>query len=141
MEVHIVTPLGGRLSNTIEVYPFTEENVMRIPEEAQFGNYRIGLLKNDEFWVQYFGRSDHNDGGLRKRVSDHLTMGATTDHKNRLYDESYYFWFKVQSNELEAFRQECRDWHTFKDLDEGNFVDNDIHPARPNGRSCPICNE
>lgn len=141
MEVNIVTSFGTWKDRKFEVNPFTEDNVELIPITAKFGNYRIGILKGDDFWVQYFGRSDHNDEGLRKRVSDHLSKGNPTNHELRLYDETYYFWFQEQPNPLEAFKQECRDWHTFQDIDDGKFIDNDIHPARLEGKKCPICNK
>ena len=140
-DAYLVTPFDTPNPIVTTVYPFTEEYMEIIPEEAKYGNYRIGCLNDGYFWVKYFGRSDDNNRGLRQRVSDHLSKGKSTNHKTKIYDESYYFSFSIAPNALEAFKRECRDFHTFIDLDDGNFVDNDIHPDRPKGHRCPICNE
>lgn len=121
------------------VHPFTEANMKLIPEKAIYGNYRIGIVNDNTFCVQYFGRSDHNNDGLRKRVSDHLAKNGKTDHKKHVYDESYYFWFEEQNSEIEAFKQECHDWHYFLDPEGENTFDNENYPMRPSGCACPVC--
>ena len=141
INVYPINAFGVNEGKGIVVHPFTEEAMKLIPENAVYGNYRIGIIRGNTFCVQYFGRSDHNDGGLRKRVSDHLAKGNPTDSQKHIYDESYYFWFKVQESERDAFRQECYDWHNSLDPDGENFVDNKYHPARPAGCICPVCLE
>ena len=141
-EVYLMTEFG-KSQHPIDVFPLTKENMELIPDHVQFGNYRIGIVKDDEFWVRYFGRSDNNQGGLRQRVKDHI--GDTkTDREKRIYDHSYYFWFEVKSSAKEAYEQECKDYHTFIEIDEDGCVDNDEHPDKLDGMSyltCPVCGQ
>ena len=141
MEVHLVTPLVGRLTPTIEVYPFREDVVNLIPTNIQYGIYRIGVVQGDEFRVKYFGRSDCNSGGLRQRISDHLPE----------YNQNYYFWWSSKPNVEEAYKAECCEYHTYFNIDgrklngNGIDVDNIYHPAKPAGLSIkcifPLCNK
>jgi len=143
-KVYLITEFGrSKSQDAIDVYPLTENNVELIPDDAMFGNYRIGIVKGDGFWVRYFGRSDNNQGGLRQRVKDHIGDTMTNKEK-RVYDKSHYFWFEVKSSAEEAYEQECKDYHAIKVPDEDNFVDNEKHPDKPNGMSslfCPGCNQ
>lgn len=141
MKAQLIYPIAGPKVAEIEVFQLTDANMCLIPENAQYGNYRIGVLKGTEFWVCYYGRSDNHDGGLRERVREHI--GDVTNKDERIYDSSHFFWFNVVHSALDAYKQECEDYHTFMDIDGGDFVDNDIHPSVPDGMAgvtfCPIC--
>ena len=129
-----IYPYAPTEETAVEVYPLTEEGIEAIPEEIVHGNYRIGVLGQlfGSFYVKYIGRADH---GLKNRVRDHLT-----DFIKDLIDKNpgrVYFSFNEENNELDAYHQECRDYHDFDpDL-------NDYHPAKPSGTVtvCKICRE
>lgn len=143
MKVKVIGMYGHDLNKAIEVYPLCEENLELIPDDALCGNYRIGLFDSDNhFLVRYYGRTDGNTKTLRSRIEDHL--GDVTNRANRIYDSSYYFWFETANSDKEAYEQECRDFHSFGIHETNDFVDNDIHPDKPNGKSylhCPVCNQ
>lgn len=141
-KVYLMTEFG-KSQDAIDVFPLTEKSLELIPDEAKFGNYRIGIVDGDEFYVRYFGRSDDNQGGLRQRIKDHVG-NTITNRAKRVYNNSYFFWFEVKSSAKEAYEQECKDYHAIKVPDEDNFVDNEKHPDKPNGMSnllCPGCKE
>lgn len=94
-----------------------------VTEDIKKGNYRIGLVDDhDVFHVKYVGRS--TDQILQTRILQH------TDD----YDDNYYFEFKSASSDYVAVMRECIDFHSFGGSD---YLDNDIHPALPEGMECP----
>ena len=140
MMVKLISVYGHELDEEIEVFPFTQENIDAIPDDVLCGNYRIGLIvRNNHFRVRYYGRSDSNQMTLQQRIRDH--HGETTNRENRIYDDSYYFWYEAANDSIEAYYQECRDFHSFGTHDIDDFVDNEIHPDTPAGMGhlkCPI---
>ena len=103
-------------------YFLTKENIDANVSKL-IGNYVLGFSdENNEFYVQYVGRSDKN---LNKRLKDHI-------------DEGYIeFAFSYCDDELEAYFTECQNYH-----DHYSTIDNNIHPDKPNGYdflSCPHC--
>lgn len=73
--------------------------------------------------ISYVGR-----GNIKTRLSRHAANF-----------KGDYFYFKRVRSEAEAFRLECELYHRYG---KSNHLDNDIHPARPRGRSdLPFCFE
>lgn len=115
------------------VFPF-ESNMIKlaVPEDIVRGNYRIGVIENDEFRVKYVGRS--TDQNLQRRILQH--KNTSDDH---YYNDSYFFFYSSASTDDEAIKQECIDFHSFG---EDVILDNKVHPALPVGAVCPFqgCN-
>jgi hypothetical protein len=95
--------------------------------ERRIGSYALGYL-NDEntFIVNYVGRSDRDlNGRLKDWVGDYKRF------KYRHYD-----------TKKAAFEKECQMFHDFGGT---KSLDNDVHPARPEGTNydCPVssCND
>lgn len=95
----------------IEVYRLSKDIVNRFVPRKTVGVYRLGVKERHGFRVRYFGRSDTN---LRKRLLKHADERRFT-----------YFSFEETSTILEAFRQECREWHMMMK------TENVIHPDAP----------
>lgn len=94
-----------------------------VPDNV-IGNYALGYVRNNIFFVKYIGRSDTD---LKKRICDHIG------------EKDYYTHFKFieQSSVKEAYILECKNFHEFHGL-EGE-LDNKVHPAKPEGieAKCP----
>lgn len=82
-----------------------------------------------EYFVQYVGRSDSE---LRNRLYNHELM--------RKYN---YFYYEYSTSPLDAYKNECINYHNFGGSEE--LEDNENHPASPKSdhitRACPICEE
>ncbi len=88
------------------------------------GNYALGYVDNETFYVQYIGRADTD---VASRLKQHV-------------GESYKrFKFSYATSPKAAFEKECENYHDFGGV-EGN-LDNKIHPDRPKnaGWKCPRC--
>ncbi len=90
------------------------------------GNYALGYTKDDgTFIVNYVGRSDDD-------VNNRLHDWAGSKYKK--------FKYSYAASAKEAYEKECRNYH---DFGGSGSLDNDIHPARPNGTNykCPVCGQ
>jgi len=104
-------------------YELTPQRVREIVPQDAVGFYRLGIVKNDQFWPLYIGRSDR---GLQSRLLQHSRQRPGVTH----------FQPAVTRTIRRAFELECRGWHL-----HGDRLENDIHPARPKriGYECPYC--
>ena len=114
-------------------YSFNSDEINRVVAEGTIGNYALGRTNTDgAFNVLYVGRSVD----VRKRLHEHLTS-ATDD-----WSEVTQFTFSTASNEVEAYKKECQNWH---DFGESNLLhDNEYHPTKPDGQTelkCPVCGQ
>jgi hypothetical protein len=102
--------------------PLTEQFVDTYVN-ATIGNYAVGQLYGQTFFVMYVGRSEN----VNKRLKEHIKDGYS------------YFMFSYSSTIINAYLKECKDYHAY--IDEGFKLDNQIHPAKPEGVAlkCPIC--
>ena len=115
-------------------FPFTIEGIDNNVPEDLIGNYALGRNnpKNKSFIVQYVGRSTD----VRKRLHDHLN-----DPKED-WSNITLFKFSQAADEQDAYEKECRNWHDFGG--ESHSLQNEIHPAKPEGKSyleCPVCKQ
>lgn len=132
VEARIVSPDGSDTGEYANVYPLTEGNMEVVPSNIRFGNYRLGTLVGDEFHVNYVGRSDHNDSGLKGRLAQHVGENIPGET---------HFQFIGKKSALEAYWQECQDYH---DFGEDSGLHNKKHPKKLDGwanLSCPICGQ
>ena len=90
------------------------------------GNYALGYVNGNIFYVLYVGRDDVD---VNKRLHQHL------------YDSPNYksFYWDYATSPKSAFEKECSNYHDFGGP-EGKLY-NKIHPARPDGANwkCPRC--
>ncbi|UCZ75809.1 hypothetical protein LHK94_01950 [Dickeya zeae] len=104
-------------------YDFTSDEIDRVvPKTA--GNYALGYIRNNQFTVQYVGRSDSD---VNQRLKSHIGNHPLCTH----------FKFSTASSPKAAFEKECENWHDF------NPPENKIHPDRPSNSKnwkCPRCN-
>lgn len=126
-------PFAPNLRDSTMVYPFEADAIKHIvPQDVTCGNYRIGkLLSNGQrFAPFYIGRV--TEESLSDRLLDHISEFGTDD---------IYFDFAPASSTLDAYKQECRDYHSF--IDAASYLRNKIHPAKPKGMTtmCPICGD
>ncbi len=108
------------------LYDYNKEEMNTYVGPGKIGNYALGYENSEgKFVPKYIGRSDED---LLKRLKSHIDEG----------DKHKYCKFCYKNSAKEAFEQECRNYHDFKDQ-----FDNDIHPRRPDGKnySCPHCDE
>lgn len=132
VEARIVYPDGSYTGETVTVYPLTDENMEVVRSDIQFGNYRLGYLEGDKFHVNYVGRSDHNDEGLKGRLAQHVG--------EKIPNETY-FQFMEKNSAFEAYQQECKDFH---DFGEKQNLRNVEHPKKLDGHTnlfCPVCGQ
>lgn len=126
---------SGYNEDTIIVYPFTEKCIASIVNsKITCANYRLGQVKDGNFYVFYAGRVTGET--LRQRLLEHVD-----EYRN--YKDAYFNYIEQQT-EVNAYRQECDDYHTFLDIDEeegDEYFRNAIHPARPSDSivECHIC--
>jgi hypothetical protein len=107
-------------------YPLTAQFI-DVYVEDKTGNYALGAVHNQTFFVKYVGRSDTN---LNQRLKTHIEEGYA------------YFEFAYSDNPVSAYEKECADYHAFK---ETHGLDNKIHPDKPENApaslKCPICGQ
>ncbi len=105
-----------------EPFPLNETVVSARVASSMIGNYALGYISEaGGFYPQYAGRSDHD---VRGRLLEWERTGSYAAFK-----------FSYAATVREAFEQECRNYHEFPNLE------NDVHPARPQGMDwpCPLC--
>ena len=104
--------------------PLNDETIDKYVAPNRPGNYALGYVEGDSFYVNYVGRSDDN---LNGRL--HSWVG-----KRRSYTR---FKRSYATSPKAAFEKECRNYHDFQK------TDNDIHPAKPAGTNwkCPVCGQ
>ena len=86
------------------------------------GNYALGRVSENKFYVYYVGRSDTD---LNGRLKDWV-------------DEYDKFRFSYAASPKAAFEKECQNYHDFGETDK---LDNKQHPQRPDDSNwkCPVC--
>jgi len=86
------------------------------------GNYALGRVSENKFYVYYVGRSDTD---LNGRLKDWV-------------DEYDKFRFSYAASPKAAFKKECQNYHDFGETDK---LDNKQHPQRPDDSNwkCPVC--
>lgn len=86
------------------------------------GNYALGNLSGNTFYVNYVGRSDDN---LNTRLKDWV-------------GEYEKFKFSYATSPKAAFEKECKNYHDFGEKDK---LDNKNHPQRPDNTTwkCSFC--
>ncbi len=86
------------------------------------GNYALGRVSENKFYVYYVGRSDTD---LNGRLKDWV-------------DEYDMFRFSYAKSPKAAFEKECQNYHDFGEIDK---LDNKNHPQKPDNtnRKCPVC--
>ena len=102
-----------------------------VPANVPNGNYKLFQQNpiDKKYYVVYVGRvADRiSDEGLRDRLKEHIGewLGIM------------YFDFEVKDTPLQAYYQECLDYHNWQPMY------NSVHPAKLPGRNdeCPICGE
>jgi len=106
-------------------YPFNTKAVDANVSDKAIGNYALGTIEQEQFVVQYVGRSDTD---LKERIKDHI-------------GEPYScFMYSYAENVTKAYQKECINYHDY--VDPGYRLDNEIHPDKPEGYSdlkCPRC--
>jgi hypothetical protein len=109
-------------------YSLTLDSIDSYVEE-KIGNYALGVAHGITFAVKYVGRSDSN---VNKRLKDHVRHQGYT-----------HFKYSYSTDAIQAYQKECADYHAF--VDNGFALDNEIHPAKPEGASpslaCPTCGQ
>ena len=102
-------------------YPLTTESVNEQVTKKSPGNYALGYVAEESFYVQYVGRADID---LNDRLHDWVK-----EKKHSKFRYSY------ATSPKAAFEKECHNWHDFKPKQNKN------HPARPDNANweCPVC--
>ena len=109
-------------------YKLDSDVIDQLIADGVAGNYRLSRSDYGEpFIVDYIGRSDEDLAG---RIKDHIVEG---------YGQ---FACVEKASDVEAYYQECHDFHFFGG--DIGLLDNDAdkgHPHLPKGYSlkCPVC--
>ena len=109
-----------------KIQKLNKENISKFNTLA--GNYRLYRIDKNGRRHIYVGRSDTD---LQRRLLKHLY------YDNPAYDE---FEFECSNSVKDAYNQECRDYHYFKNQNSGFILDNRNHPDTPDGMElyCPV---
>lgn len=107
-------------------YRLSTEKIDEVITRTSPGNYALGYVRDNTFYVCYVGRSDTDVNG---RLKEWVGKKPKYTH----------FKFSYATSPKAAFEKECRNYHDFGGSD---VLDNDYHPQRPEGTNwkCPICN-
>jgi hypothetical protein len=105
--------------NMLGPYSLSNSKIDQVVTKTSAGNYGLGKVEEDTFYVSYVGRSDDD---VNKRLKQ--WVGKYTDFK-----------FSYATSVKVAFEKECQNYHDFKKLD------NEVHPNRPASTNwkCPVC--
>ena len=108
--------------NMTGTFILSNEEIDKRVTKTSAGNYALGRVENNTFYVKYVGRSDND---LNKRLKD--WVGSYESFK-----------FSYASSPKSAFEKECENYH---DFGENKSLDNKAHPDRPDNAnwSCPNC--
>jgi hypothetical protein len=103
-------------------YELTKKEIDKQVTRTSAGNYALGRVSNNTFYVSYVGRSDTD-------INDRLKKWVGNYSK---------FKFSYATSPKAAFEKECRNYHDFGGSAK---LDNKEHPQRPDGTNweCPIC--
>lgn len=122
----------GKGAYTEKVYSLDEATIDKVvPQPCPNGNYKILRhdLSDNMARVIYIGRvADRTaDAGLADRLKEHIGE----------WPGVLYFDFNVKETPLQAYYQECLDYHNWQP------IYNSVHPAKLPGRDdkCPVCGE
>ena len=107
-------------------YRLTREKVDEIITMTSPGNYALGYVRDDTFFVYYIGRSDDD---VNERVKQWV------GEKPNIYT---HFKFSYATSTKAAFDKECKNYHDFGGSEK---LDNEYHPQRPYGKNwiCLYC--
>ena len=107
-------------------YRLTKEKIDEVVTRKSPGNYGLGYVRDDIFYVCYVGRSDDD-------VNERLKQWV--GEKSNRYT---HFKFSYATSPKTAFEKECRNYHNFGKSDK---LDNEYHPQRPEETNwkCPVC--
>ena len=106
------------MSYFTEPYEYDFKTVKKTFGDNDLGNYRIGHYEKGNFVVTYVGK-----GNLKDRLNGHFDDGYHDD----------YFTFSPEDDDEEMFKQECKDFHSYK-----STLRNENHPPVPKGKKCPV---
>lgn len=114
------------------VYSLDEDGInANVPKNQPNGNYKIFQQNPTDklYYVIYVGRvADRtSDEGLKDRLKEHIGEWSGV----------LYFDFEVKGTPLQAYNQECEDYHDWQP------IYNSVHPAKLPNRNdpCPICGQ
>lgn len=112
--------MGLNLSS--KSYEFDNKTIEDELVDNKIGNYALGYVKENTFYVRYVGRADTC---LKERLKDHEHMAD---------DKCKRFKFAYTDSVENAFQKECANFHEYSP------ALNKIHPDSPNGLDleCPI---
>jgi len=107
-------------------YKLTTEKIDEVVTRTSPGNYALGYVRDNTFYVCYVGRSDTD---INERLKQWVGK------KPNRYT---HFKFSYATSPKAAFEKECRNYHDFGGVDK---LDNEYHPQRPDGTNwkCPVC--
>jgi len=108
-------------------YKLTAEKIDEVVTRTSQGNYALGYVRDNTFYVCYVGRSDTD-------ISERLNQSV-----GKKPNQYTHFKFSYATSPKAAFEKECRNYH---DFGGANKLDNEYHPQRPDGTNwkCPVCN-
>ena len=114
------------------VYSLDEQTIdFAVPSNISNGNYKIFQQNPTDklYYVIYVGRvADRTtDDGLKDRLKEHIGE----------WPGSLYFDYEAKNTSLQAYHQECVDYHNWQP------IYNSVHPAKLPNRNdpCPICGQ
>ncbi len=112
--------------NMSSSYSFALEKIDEVVTRRSPGNYALGYVLENSFYVQYVGRSDID-----------LNQELKARHSQFSQKEYKQFKYSYASSVKEAFEKECTNYHDFV----GDSLHNERHPDRPNQMhwKCPRC--
>lgn len=94
-------------------YQLIREKVDEVVTSTSPGNYALGYVRNNTFYVCYVGRSDDDVNGRLK------------DWVGKKPNRYTHFMFSYAASSEAAFEKECRNYH---DFGENEKLDNEYHP-------------
>ncbi len=104
-------------------YSLDAESIDKNVTRKSAGNYALGRVDGETFYIKYVGRADDD---VQRRLKEHL---------NEKYSA---FKFSYATSPKDAFEKECNNFHDFGGVES---LDNKIHPDRPKNANwkCPVC--
>lgn len=103
-------------------FDLTNDEIDSHVTKTSAGNYALGHVSGETFYVSYIGRSDTD---LNDRLKDWI-------------EEYKKFKFSYATSPKAAFEKECQNYHDFGESDK---LANKSHPQRPDVTNwkCPVC--
>ena len=120
--ITMITPSTMTTLGMLGPAKLSSDNIDNFIKACSPGNYALGYIEGKAFIVKYVGRSDHD-------LNEEL--------KNMVGYYPHFKWSYASSVKA-AFDKECQNYHDFGGSED---LDNDSHPARPDGEYliCEIC--